>query len=346
MQLNNIPEQYLLEALEHPGLTLCRVSKQSKGAYELISAKGEISTVVSGKFMHEAKGVQDYPAVGDYVMADMKFEDKAVIHALLSRKSVFLRAAAGTSKIEQVICANIDIVFICMSLNADFNLRRLERYLTAVYNGGAVPVVVLTKSDLCPDVDEKIRSVEHVAAGVDSVCVSSETENGYNGVLRYLTEGVSAAFVGSSGVGKSTMINNILCDNRLLTAPTRIDDKGRHTTTHRELIPLKSGATVIDTPGMRELGSCGFDEGISEAFADIEELAARCRFRNCTHTSEPGCAVKNAVEQGILSSKRLESYKKLTLENQFAENSESYLAQKEKKFKAISKANKSNKKRL
>lgn len=289
MQLKNIPEQYLLEALEHPGLTLCRVSKQSKGAYELISAKGEISAVVSGKFMHEAKGVQDYPAVGDYVMADMKFEDKAVIHALLPRKSVFLRAATGTSKIEQVICANIDIVFICMSLNADFNLRRLERYLT---------------------------------------------------------EGVSAAFVGSSGVGKSTMINNILCDNRLLTAPPRIDDKGRHTTTHRELIALKSGATVIDTPGMRELGSWGFDEGISEAFADIEELAARCRFRNCTHTSEPGCAVKKAVDQGALSPKRLESYKKLTLENRFAENSESYLAQKEKKFKAISKANKSNKKRL
>ena len=272
-------------------------------------------------------------------------DGNAVIQAILPRKSVFTRRAAGTANREQVVAANIDTVFICMSLNNDFNVRRLERYLSVAWDSGASPVIILTKADLCSDLDQRLRSVESVALGVEVVVTSSISENGTDALKPYLKEGKTASFIGSSGVGKSTLINRLMGSDKLATNGLRNDDKGRHTTTHRELVLLENGALVIDTPGMRELGMWGADSGIDTTFADIEELALSCKFKNCTHTTEPGCAILAAIEDGTLSEERYRSYTKLSAENAYAEDSESYLAAKSKKFKEIAKYQKSIKKR-
>ena len=268
-----------------------------------------------------------------------------MIHHVLPRKSSFIRKAAGEKNEEQVVAANIDTVFLCMSLNQDFNLRRLERYVSIAWNSGALPVVVLTKSDLCEDPDHKLKEVSSVAAGVDILLTNAKEKTGYEQIYPYLTEGRTIAFIGSSGVGKSTLINCLLGKKYLDTNGLRNDDKGRHTTTHRELILLPSGGMVIDTPGMRELGMWDAGDGIDQTFSDIEELAQRCRFRNCTHSGrEPGCAVQEAVEQGELSMDRLRSYQKLMNENRYVEDAEGYLAEKKQKFKTIAKINKRNRK--
>lgn len=233
-----------------------------------------------------------------------------------------------------------------MSLNNDFNLRRLERYISIAWNSGAVPVVVLTKADLCGDLDYKLLEVSSVAAGVDVLVTNTISQNGYEQIYPYLAEGKTIAFIGSSGVGKSTLINCLLGEKYLDTNGLRNDDKGRHTTTHRELILLPSGGMVIDTPGMRELGMWDADAGIDQTFSDIETLAKHCRFRDCTHSgSEPGCAVQDAIERGELSIDRLRSYQKLMNENRYMENSQDYLAEKKQKFKNIAKINKKNRKR-
>ena len=223
---------------------------------------------------------------------------QAVIHQVLPRKSVFMRKAAGSDRKEQLVATNIDIVFLCMALNQDFNVRRLERYLSIAWDSGAKPVVVLTKSDICEDIEEK---------------------------LPYLSAGTTAAFLGSSGVGKSTLVNRLLREERLATGGIRNDDKGRHTTTHRELLFLPDGGMVIDTPGMRELGMWDAKSGIDRTFSDIEELALQCRFRDCTHTVEPGCAVQKALKNGTLSKERMQSYQKLKTENDYMEHAKSYL---------------------
>ena len=305
---------------------------------------GEQKAMVSGKLLFDAQSPSDYPAVGDYVMVGCADPDTAVIHLVLPRKSLFVRKAAGTSKTEQVVAANIDTVFLCMSLNNDFNLRRLERYLAVAWESGAEPVVVLTKADLCADLPQKQREVEAIAMGVDILTTSAMESDGYRQIMPYITQGRTVAFVGSSGVGKSTLINRLLGEERLATDGLRNDDKGHHTTTHRELLFLPNGAMVIDTPGMRELGMWDAASGVEQTFGDIEELAARCRFRNCSHASEPGCAVRAALESGHLDAGRWQSYQKLKNENSYAADSKSYLAAKEKKFKDISKINKYNKK--
>ena len=332
-------------AAEYPQWTLCRVVLQEKGQYRIAGSLGKQQAIVSGKFQYEAGTPSDYPAVGDYVMADWNETGSAVIHRVLPRKSVFLRKAAGTGKAEQVVAANIDTVFLCMSLNNDFNLRRMERYLTIAWESGAMPVVVLTKADLCRDLEEKKTAVEAIAIGVDLIVTSAMEQDGYRQILPYLNSGKTVAFVGSSGVGKSTLINRLLGEERLETDGLRNDDKGHHTTTHRELLTLPCGAMVIDTPGMRELGMWDSAEGLEKAFSDIELLTTACRFKNCTHTNEPGCAVNAALADGTLSEKRWQSYQKLRTENSYAEDAESYLAAKEKKFKEISKTNKFNRKK-
>lgn len=333
-------------AAEYPDHTPARVILQEKELYRIVTDFGEQGAVVSGRFRYEAQTISDYPAVGDFVMVEHAGEEgNAVIHAVLPRKSVFTRRAAGTAKREQVVAANIDTVFICMSLNNDFNVRRLERYLSVAWDSGATPVIVLTKADLCTDLDAKLCEVESVAFGVDVVVTSSLSANGIDAVKPFLKAGRTASFIGSSGVGKSTLINRLLGSDVIATGGLRNDDKGRHTTTHRELILLEGGALVIDTPGMRELGMWGAEGGIDTAFADIEELAARCRYKNCTHTAEPGCALRAAIEEGTLSEERYRSYVKLSVENAYAEDTESYLAAKTKKFKDIAKYNKTNKKR-
>lgn len=316
-----------------------RVILQEKGKYRISFDGNEKWAEVSGKYRYETTSVSDYPAVGDYVIAAWPADgSNATITGLFPRKSVFIRKAAGTNQ-EQVVAANIDTLFLCMSLNQDFNLRRMERYLAIAWDSGAVPVVVLTKTDLCDNVAARVLEVEGIAAGVDIITVSSQNDD-IAAVGKYLLPGKTVAFLGSSGVGKSTLINKILGENTLETAEIRNDDKGRHTTTHRELITLKNQAFVMDTPGMRELGMWNNAHGIDEVFSDIERITSRCRFSDCTHVSEPGCAVLAALQSGELTLDRWDSYQKLKAENAYVANESAYLQVKKAKFKEIAKINK------
>ncbi len=263
----------------------------------------------------------EYPAVGDFVMVNWnEFGNSAIIESLLPRKSAFIRKEAGELQQEQVVAANVDIIFLCMALNNDFNLRRLERYISIAWDSGATPVVVMTKSDLCDDLENKLSEVSSVAVGVEILVTTSTEENGYQVLLPFISEGKTVAFIGSSGVGKSTLINRLLGKEHLKTNGLRNDDKGRHTTTRRELFLLPSGGMVIDTPGMRELGMWDNNAGIEKTFADIEELAFRCKFCNCTHTNEPGCAIQKALETGEGTCKADKENANQTVKEQYYSN--------------------------
>lgn len=283
----------------------------------VITQDAELFAEVSGKFRYDAKHLSDFPAVGDFVMLDRSHDQNGngIISHVLTRQSVFERKAAGQTSDTQIVAANIDIVFICSALNNDYNLRRLERYLSIAWSSGAVPVIVLTKADLCEDTEEKLAEVSAVAIGADVLLTSGMVPETLTKLRAYLKDGVTAAFIGSSGVGKSTLINALVGDERLHTAEIRGDNKGRHTTTRRELILLPQGGIVIDTPGMREIGVDSAD--IAKAFADIDAFTEQCRFHNCTHKCEPGCAVIAAIEKGQLDAKRLESYFKLKKEARY-----------------------------
>ena len=322
------------------GLCTGRVIAQQRGLYRIATAEGERMAGVSGRLRHEALSPSDYPAVGDFVLADTQTGGDAVIRSVLPRRSSFVRRAAGDSHQEQVVAANVDTVFLCMSLNRDFSLRRLERDLAVAWESGASPVVVLTKADLCADVRRFALEAEGVAVGVTVLVTTSLAEDGLAALAPYLRPGRTVAFIGSSGVGKSTMINRLLGETRQATGGLRGDDRGRHTTTSREILPLESGALLLDTPGMREMGMWDAQAGIDQTFTDVLELAAQCRFADCTHTSEPGCAVRRAMETGTLAPERLAAFMRLSAENAYAQDSAAYLAQKERKFKEIAKINK------
>ncbi len=306
------------EAALYGGLYLARVCEQHRELYKVICEQGELAASVSGKMLFAAGGALDFPAVGDWVMIDRTdgAGGSAVISRVLTRKSVFVRKAAGTSPAAQIVAANIDTVFICMSLNDDFNLRRLERYLSVAWDSMAAPVIVLTKADLCGNLSQRLAETASVSAGADVIVCSSMEENGYESVGAHIKKGKTIAFIGSSGVGKSTLINRLMGRDVLATKEIRQDDgKGRHATTHRQLLLLPGGGIVIDTPGMRELQL--YSGNLERAFEDIEELAQNCKYKDCTHTKEPHCAVKKAVEAGELTQERLGNYLKLRRETAY-----------------------------
>lgn len=306
-----------LEAAIHPDLFLGRIIAQYKDLYRVATQENEILAEVSGKLRFSSDDSLDFPAVGDFVLLDRKdtLHGNAIISQVLKRKSLFVRRAAGTAHCAQAVAANIDIAFLCMSLNSDFNLRRLERYLSVAWDSGAIPVIVLTKADLCEDLPSKLSEIDSVAAGVELVVTSSMSEDGYKSILKYVVPGQTIAFMGSSGVGKSSLINRLLGEDALFTREIRKDDKGRHATTNRELFLIPGGGAVIDTPGMRELGVESVN--LSKTFSDIEKFAEHCRFKDCRHESEPGCAVLMAIETGQLEKERLLNYKKLKKEAKY-----------------------------
>lgn len=312
-----LSERFLAEASLYPELKIGRIVSQYGNLYKAVTEAGELLAEVAGRFRYDTKNPADYPAVGDFVMLDRldNMQGNAIIHHLLTRKSCFERKAAGAKDATQVVAANIDTVFICMSLNNDYNLRRLERYLSIAWDSRAKPVVILTKADLTDEIDLRLNELESIAIGVDVIITSCYDPFSYEKVREHLGAGKTASFIGSSGVGKSTLINCLAGTELITTREIRADDKGRHTTTRRELILLPQGGVVIDTPGMRELGVESAD--FSKAFADIDELAGHCRFKDCAHKSEPGCAVRAAVASHNLDESRLESYLKLKKEAKY-----------------------------
>jgi ribosome biogenesis GTPase len=301
-----------------------RVAVQQKDRYIVFCERGELWAEVSGKFRHKALSKADFPTVGDWVAVTVKTDgDGAVIHSLMPRKSKFSRKAAlaggpnyGDGKTdEQVLSANIDTAFIVAGLDGEYNLRRLERYVAVAWDSGTTPVVLLNKSDLCEDVDARVSEVQNTVVGVPVYSVSAVIKDSLGILNGYFVKGRTAAFLGSSGVGKSTIINALLGYERQKTCEVRESDKrGRHTTTYRELIMLPAGGILIDTPGMREIEIWGDENGLSRAFDDVEEIAARCRFNDCGHGNEPGCAVRQALDDGELDADRYQNYLKLQKE--------------------------------
>jgi ribosome biogenesis GTPase len=297
-------------ALSNANHIPARVIREHRGVYALLSETGECLAEVSGRFRHQARTRQDFPAVGDWVASERPDElSRAIIHAVLPRYSAFARRTPGAKGEEQVVAANVDTVFLVSGLDHDFNPRRIERYLTLAYESGADPIVVLNKADLRTDPEEARLQADAVAYGVPVLLVSAMTGLGLEALRNSLKPGTTGALLGSSGVGKSTIVNALLGYDQLKTAAvSEFESRGRHTTTHRELIPLSGGAVLIDTPGMRELQLLAGDAALSRSFDEIAELAQSCRFHDCSHAGEPGCAVQAALTDGGLEMERYESY--------------------------------------
>ena len=319
------------------GLFAGRVVREESNIYRVISEHGELRATVSGRLWYHAEARSEFPAIGDWVaLRVIEAENKAKIVAILDRKSCFSRKEAGTVTREQIIAANVDVLFIVTGLDRDFNVRRLERYLLLCSNSGANPVVVLNKSDLCHDEElmTKIGEARACAPGTPVIPVSALEGSGLESMQLYLEKGQTGALVGSSGVGKSALINALLGRECQLVGEVReADGRGRHTTTHRELFTLPEGGLLIDSPGMRELQLWTEEDSLELAFSDIEELAQNCRFRDCQHQGEPGCAVHQALEEGTLAADRFDSYLQLQKETRYLARRQDQKARQEEQAK-------------
>jgi len=318
-----------------------RITAVHRERYEVVCQHGEIGARLKSGIYYNGAADELFPTVGDYVLLQYNPSGDSLIVKTEERNSSFSRSdysghGVGYVKsiVEQMVAANFDYVFIMASLNYDFNMKRIERYLTMSWQSGAQPVIVLTKSDLSDQVSQQLQQVREIAIGADVFAISSKTGDGIDELKSYLQPRKTIVFLGSSGVGKSTLVNALAEGEIMKVADIREDDsKGRHTTTHRQLTLLNSGVMVIDTPGMRELGLWDADSGISETFSDVESLFHQCKFSDCTHEREPGCAVKQSIESGALSEDRWQRYLQLKKENLFVTNKAAYLREKDKSHK-------------
>jgi ribosome biogenesis GTPase len=309
-----------------------RVALEHTHIYRVWTAEGEWLARVSGRLRHHAIHRSDFPAVGDWVAVEPPTHGDARIHAVLPRFSRFSRRAAGDRTEEQIVAANINTVFLVTGLDGNFNPRRIERYLLVAWESAATPVIVLNKSDLVDSPEQFVDDVGQLMPGVPVHAVSCRSPASLEVLRRYLTAGQTAALLGSSGVGKSTIVNELIGQNLLRTRDVRDwGGRGRHASTTRQMVLLPEGGVLIDTPGMRELQLWETGEALAGAFLDIEELAAQCRFRDCRHGNEPGCAVRGASESGDLASDRLQSYLKLRDEQEFQNRQQDQRAQIEDK---------------
>ena len=325
----------------YPGIP-ARVTAVHKERYEIVCDRG--ITHARLKTREYFVDTQDFPTAGDFVMIQHIENGDSLILATLPRKTFFSRREPGPIPRDQAVAANFDYVFSLQSLNHDFNPKRMERYLTLSWQSGATPVILLTKADLIDDYWDYLTQVERVAAGVNTHVISARTGQGLSRLNAYLQPGKTVVFLGSSGVGKSSLVNALAGREIMAVSEIREDDsKGRHTTTHRQLLLLPSGAMVIDTPGMRELGMWDVSEGLGDAFADVEAFLGKCRFSDCTHQREPGCAIRAAIEAGELDISRWESYRKLQEE---AVDKEEMLRRKREWSKGVAKFSKQRKKEI
>ena len=329
---------------------VARVIATHKERYEIVCDKGKtFAKIKRGCYYDNPNSF--YPTTGDFVLIEWNDTGDSMICETLKRKSSFSRTASSSDRErelhnqhEQLVASNFDYVFIMQSLNNNFNLNRIERYLSLAWESGGMPVIVLTKRDLVQNVDDYITQVQAIAIGVDVYAVSCVTKEGIEDIKKYFIPGKTIVFLGSSGVGKSTLVNTLYGEEVMKTSEIRQEDsRGRHTTTSRNLIMLPNGAMIIDTPGMRELGMWNAESGISKTFKDVEDYMGLCKFSDCTHTNEPGCRIIEAIESGELSRERFEQYKKLQKESRYNTNQEEYLREKRNKFREIAKINRQKK---
>lgn len=321
-----------------------RVMAVHKERYDIICEHGEThATLKAAVYLNG--GDEYFPTTGDFVLIDYNPIGDSRIVKTLERKSFFSRRDPTPGRGEQAVAANFDYVFILQSLNFDFNMKRLERYLTLGWQSGAVPVIILTKADLVEDFTPQISEIERIAVGVGVYAVSAKTGYGLQEIFEYIKPGKTAVLLGSSGVGKSSLLNALSDDEVMLVNTIREDDsKGRHTTTHRQLVRLENGMMIIDTPGMRELGMWDVTVGLGEAFSDIDEYVGKCRFSDCKHKTEPGCAILEAIANGDITQERFQSYLKLKREAKYSDSKAARAQSKQQLNKGITKENRQKKK--